>query len=135
MIIHYSYLSKIANFSQKFLIQNEFVEKIAIIINYTLDVYVIKLRNKYKKHELEIKKILIDRLIKIYLAFEDIYEFQQFVVQDERSFHIKNFYIIKEKLEKESYKKKIDPNLISKFNIYISKLENQIEIIRNETVI
>jgi len=119
------------------MIQHQFAEKIAIIINYTLDVYIITLKNNYKKSDIDIKikKLLSELLIKIYLSYKDYYEFQQFLVQDERSFKMKNFYILKEKLSKDDYKKNINNDkLILQFNEYLDYLEKVEKEIKDNMV-
>jgi len=70
-------------------------EKLANLMNYTLDMFItkrgLKLKiNNMKVYEFDPKFILVS-LVSIYSGFEDSNEFLEFVAKDTRSFKIENF--------------------------------------------
>ena len=109
-----------------FLSNHKLSEKLANVLNYSLDNFATKKFFNVKVKNMQSynfdPKYILKSLIEIYISFAKFTQFLEFVIRDERSFKIETFERVIQMREKETFK--IDVNKFQSYIELVKKINN-----------
>jgi hypothetical protein len=127
----------ICQFCQENFMNLKLAERLANLLNYSLDTFTSKKNLKLKIQNMTEygfdPKFILNSIINIYVCFKDYKDFLVYVVQDERSFKIENFERVVSL--KENEKISLDYHKFQELKAMINDLMKVDEEIKSQKVI
>ena len=129
------FLVSITNILQDNFVKSGLIERLANLLNYSLNKFVTSRGNDLKVKNLSEyefnPKFILASILTVYSAFENKKQFLEFIVKDERSYRYENFFKAK-KIVEEKGQIPIDGIAFEKYNKLINKLKSIEEEIKSQ---
>ena len=129
------FLVSVTNVLQDNFVKSGLIERLANLLNYSLNIFVTSRGNDLKVKNLSEyefnPKLILASIMTIYSSFENKKEFIECIVKDERSYQYENFFKAK-KIVEETGKIPIEVLTLEKYNKLINKLKSIEEEIKSQ---
>ena len=129
------FLVSITNVLQDNFVKSGLIERLANLLNYSLNIFITPRGNDLKVKNLSEyefnPKFILSSILTVYSSFDNYIEFIECIVKDERSYHYENFFKAK-KIVEESEKIPIDRIAFEKYNNLINKLKSVEEKMKSQ---
>ena len=129
------FLVSITNVLQDNFVKSGLIERLANLLNYSLNIFITPRGNDLKVKNLSEyefnPKFILSSILTVYSSFDNYIEFIECIVKDERSYHYENFFKAK-KIVEETGKIPIEVLTLEKYNKLINKLKSIEEEIKSQ---